>query len=165
MRYAIVDAIHDLGVDQQKLDSSGRPCTRLAIREFIHTDLPEPVEPAMSMHLAYIGHNVLPADILPRQTVSLLADSLNSGEIRLLVYRGDVGIGDSMPMAALPGWAPMHARQVNLCRPQGWLCGLLYARVRLQLVAGDGRPAAYVEYLHFHAEALEGVYKLLGAAL
>ena len=79
----------------------------LMIRVLIHTDLPEPVAPAISIWgiLAISATTVLPAISLPTAKAMLELNSLNS----LLSKRSRSAtvifslFGTSIPMAALPG--------------------------------------------------------------
>ncbi len=80
---------------------------RLIIIEFMHTDLPEPVEPAISRWgiLERSATATPPAMSLPSATVSLLLDETNallsiSSRMRTTVF---FLLGTSMPTAALPG--------------------------------------------------------------
>ena len=79
----------------------------LIIKEFIHTDFPEPVEPAISKCgiLARSASIILPEISWPKTTVSLLFACLNSYEFisSFIVTTLTTLLGISIPTAAFPG--------------------------------------------------------------
>ena len=77
------------------------------MKEFIHTDFPEPVEPAMSKCGIFARSAVIisPEISFPRTTVSLLFEDVNLlDEINSLIFTTlTTLLGISTPTAAFPG--------------------------------------------------------------
>ena len=125
MRYAIINGkLHSFGVNQNHSQIFGEDLyIKLIIIEFIHTDLPEPVAPAISIWgiLERSVTTFLPVMSLPKQKDRLdLAFSNTELSIISRSFTTDTfSLGISMPIAAFPVWEPLCAHPAQ---PKKALC-------------------------------------------